>query len=397
LYAGGERPFFEDIESSEPTVYMIHNLLTLSECKLLIQPNPPSHQHNTMYRPMDTYSGGGSGGGSGSGGNRLQYLSDSSLYEHTDRRMVYTPTGLFHNTIFKAMDERMEQVTGFPAVHFSEWIVDRVGVGSTIQPHYDTLPGGMVPHATITVFLSDWTTTDTSTSTSTTSSPLLEGGEIVYPRTSGNSYPILIRPVQGLAIVHHNTNEQHELETNSLHAMLPITRKTTTTTTTTTTDGGDDTPPQYLYIARKYILPTPISNVRRAALPWYVIVFGGSASGTIPYPLVQCHFLLTTQLGNEIGNQYFDHMLIGLPIVLVVLILAVIGQQIHQQMQRHSSNSNTAAAATATTAVSTSAAAAAASSSSSSSSRKHTNKKENSTMVRSSTSMATAKKTKKKN
>jgi hypothetical protein len=397
LYAGGERPFFEDIESSEPTVYMIHNLLTLSECKLLIQPNPPSHQHNTMYRPMDTYSG----GGSGSGSNRLQYLSDSSLYEHTDRRMVYTPTGLFHNTIFKAMEERMEQVTGFPAVHFSEWIVDRVGVGSTLQPHYDTLPGGMIPHATITVFLSDWTTTDTSTSTTTTtaaSSPLLEGGEIVYPRTSGNSYPILIRPVQGLAIVHHNTNEQHELETNSLHAMLPITRKTTTTDGSGDDDDGSSSSssshnappaPQYLYIARKYILPTPISNVRRAALPWYVIVFGGSASGTIPYPLVQCHFLLTTQLGNELGNRYFDHMLIGLPIVLVVVILAVIGQQIHQQMQRQSPNSTTAAVTTTTTtttAVSTSSAAA----SSSSSSRKYTNKKENSTM-------ATAKKTKKKN
>ena len=28
LYAGGDRPFFEDVETHNPTLYLIHNLLT---------------------------------------------------------------------------------------------------------------------------------------------------------------------------------------------------------------------------------------------------------------------------------------------------------------------------------------------------------------------------------
>jgi hypothetical protein len=37
LYAGGDRPFFEDAISNGPVVYMIHNMLTGEECDELIQ------------------------------------------------------------------------------------------------------------------------------------------------------------------------------------------------------------------------------------------------------------------------------------------------------------------------------------------------------------------------
>lgn len=37
MYAGGDRPFFEDAISNGPVVYMIHNMLTGEECEELIQ------------------------------------------------------------------------------------------------------------------------------------------------------------------------------------------------------------------------------------------------------------------------------------------------------------------------------------------------------------------------
>ena len=36
LYAGGDRPFFEDALSKTPVVYLIHNMLTIEECDALI-------------------------------------------------------------------------------------------------------------------------------------------------------------------------------------------------------------------------------------------------------------------------------------------------------------------------------------------------------------------------
>jgi hypothetical protein len=37
LYAGGDRPFFEDVEPANPTLYLIHNLLTGSEADSLVK------------------------------------------------------------------------------------------------------------------------------------------------------------------------------------------------------------------------------------------------------------------------------------------------------------------------------------------------------------------------
>jgi len=36
LYAGGDRPFFEDVVSGMPLVYLIHNMLTADECDALV-------------------------------------------------------------------------------------------------------------------------------------------------------------------------------------------------------------------------------------------------------------------------------------------------------------------------------------------------------------------------
>lgn len=37
LYAGGDRPFFEDVEAINPTVYIIHNLLSAEECDSFVK------------------------------------------------------------------------------------------------------------------------------------------------------------------------------------------------------------------------------------------------------------------------------------------------------------------------------------------------------------------------
>ena len=46
LYAGGDRPFFEDVEAAQPTIYIIHNLLSTKECDALIE------QAKTLVRPV---------------------------------------------------------------------------------------------------------------------------------------------------------------------------------------------------------------------------------------------------------------------------------------------------------------------------------------------------------
>lgn len=37
MYAAGDRPFFEDCSSTQPGLYLIHNLLTKQECQQFIR------------------------------------------------------------------------------------------------------------------------------------------------------------------------------------------------------------------------------------------------------------------------------------------------------------------------------------------------------------------------
>ena len=51
LYAGGDRPFFEDVVSGDPLVYLIHNMLTADECDGLVS------AAEGMYDRVDDASG----------------------------------------------------------------------------------------------------------------------------------------------------------------------------------------------------------------------------------------------------------------------------------------------------------------------------------------------------
>ncbi len=279
---------------------MIHNLLTLSECDTMIeQANQQAFKpviSNQLANPL------------------IEYMTDTTPYQNVDRTVLHP--GFFQSLVMKAIDERIEQVTGFPINHYSEWIIDRVTVNSTYHPHYDNtlVPNDLIPHATITVFLNDLSEY----------ADRVEGGQLVYPTISGktaknvngNTDPIQIQPTQGLGVVHHNVNEKQRLETFSLHALLPITSKIQESSSSTV---------PYLYIAKKYILPTPISKVRRYAIPIYLLLFGRHGQTPITNLLSECYIAGIHQFGVDHGNLYFDYLIVGLPALILVMLLSLLG------------------------------------------------------------------------
>lgn len=297
MYAGGDRPFFEDVQAMNPTVYVIHNLLTPKECDSLIQQAKP------LVRLLQ------------SGRNDpLQYTTQADKLVQTER--VHLWEGLWQGPERQAIQERIEQVTGFPAAHLSDWTVDRLTEGSYWQPHYDTLPGNYVPMATITVFLSVPTTNDKDGDETGDGG----GGEMVFPNTETEP-PVLIRPVQGLAVVHHNTDEQHQFDLHSLHALLPV------------TGSGE------FYIATKYILPLPASKARRGVLPALALLNGGR----LPDLVVSLHDLLVAQFGVDTGGVYFDKVCVFVPVLLLLALVNVVGVYVHRQIKANRSSTPTPA------------------------------------------------------
>lgn len=259
LYAGGDRPFFEDVEAAEPTIYIIHNLLTKKECDALID------QAKDIVAPI-------------TGNDALQLTQDYKKFVNIERVMIWD--GLLKNPERKGIDERIEQVTGFPAAYYSDFIVDRVEKGSYWKPHYDTIDGSIVPAASITIFLS---------------TPR-EGGELVFPSTTGD--PVKVKPTKGLAVVHHNSDENNQFEVNSIHALLPVTSS------------------DAMYVARKFILPGPVSKTRRIALPLLAYV----NHGKLPYFVVILYKIMIDQFGSENGETYFDKFFIVVPGLVVIVI-----------------------------------------------------------------------------
>eukprot|EP00977_Amphora_coffeiformis_P011215 scaffold2688_cov157-Amphora_coffeaeformis.AAC.7 len=269
LYAGDDRPFFEDVESSRPTVYLIHDLLTPAECDALIAQAEPRLE---PFVKDDV----------------LQHASSSASFHKVDRVTLWQ--GIVQFPAQKAIEERIEQVTAFPGNHFSDFIVDRYQAGSYTQPKYDIIGDRLVPVASITIFLSD--------------APSNGGGEIVYPSTS-NSDSIKVLPRKGLAVVHHNTDERGQFDTSSQHAVLPP---------------GDGP----YYMAHKYIFMEPISYARRLALPALALPFGGKLPGAV----VQLHEYMVGQFGPDAGESYFDKVCVFVPVLIVLLIAQMVADRV---------------------------------------------------------------------
>jgi len=291
LYAGGDRPFFEDVTAATalPTVYLIHNMLTDAECTDLIA----------------------------SAGGKFKELDDTktSILEHItassdgkvkavgiDRAVLWK--GQLHSHAGKQIEERIDQVTGYPAEHFSDWHVDRFRSGSFFAPHFDVLPT-QIPIASISVFLNDV--------------PEESGGDIVYPNVSDGT-PVKIHPTRGLAVVHHNTDDQYQFDAATLHAELELT-------------GGDDA---VKYVARKYIYALPQSPARRVVLPIAAMMAGGA----LPDIVLQLHDVVVDKFGLEKGPLYFDKIMTMFPVVLLLLLASAVTSAVKGKVSASGSSSS---------------------------------------------------------
>lgn len=269
LYAGGDRPFFEDVEAAKPTIYLIHNLLTEEECDSLVR------QTSNKLSPITKV-------------DTLHYTHDVDKFHNVERVMLWK--GMVQGPTGKAIDERIEQVTGFPAAHYSNFVVDKMSKGSHVNPKFDVFPDG-VPAASMTVFLTE----------------AEEGGEIVFPST--NSDPIKILPQKGMAVVHHNTNDRNEFEMGSVHAILPY-------------SGSGD-----FFVAHRYIFVAPLSHARRIALPVFAFPFGGKLP-TIFSTVLEG---MNDKFG-ENGGAYFDKFCVFVPLLIILSIAQYIGEKVKQQV-----------------------------------------------------------------
>jgi hypothetical protein len=274
LYSGGDRPFFEDVEPANPTLYLIHNLLTEEEADDLVR------AAQSKVSPVEKE-------------DMLQLSQEVENFPGVKRTMVWQ--GMLQTTARKAIEERIEQVTGFPAVHYSDWVVDRLDSGAHWKPHYDTHPY-LIPMATITVYLTE------------------NGGPIVYPSSRD---PVKVVARKGMAIVHHNTDEKHNMDYSTVHAMLPP---------------QDDGP---VYVARKYVFTTPVTTARRVALPLFALPFGGKLPGIV----VALHDFLIEQFGMEQGSFYFDKACIFIPLLLLLVLAQSILEYVQAQVKGKSSSS----------------------------------------------------------
>ncbi|KAG7360876.1 PA domain containing protein [Nitzschia inconspicua] len=270
LYAGGDRPFFEDVEPVRPTLYLIHNLLTSQEADDLVK------TAKSKVEPLEEGKT-----------DALQLNTQPENYPGVESTMLWH--GMLQSPALKAVEERIEQVTGFPSAHFSDFVVDKLEPGAEWKPHYDLHPF-YTPMATIIVFLTD------------------NGGPVVYPSART---PIKVTPQKGMAIVHHNTDEHNQMDLNTVHALLPV-------------PAGAGA----AYVARKYVFTTPISNARRIALPAFALPFGGK----LPSIVTSVHDLMVDQFGMDDGSVYFDKLCVFLPLLLVGLLVQSLVGYIRKQL-----------------------------------------------------------------
>lgn len=262
LYGAGDRPFFEDAVSQNPVLYLIHNLLSNEECQMMM-----AMAKGKFDKVDDTI---------------------SNLLEHTvaenDRKprafgieKIMLWKGQLSGHAGKQINERIEQVTGYPQDQYSEWQISKFEKGSKHEMHYDFHPI-YSPVATITVFLNDLESNES-------------GGEIVYPKAGKDKNPIMVKPKLGLAVVHHNTDFDGHFDYHTLYGEKPLYND------------------EVKYIARKFVYSEPLPPSKRVVLPILAalnISGSGSGGGKLPRWVVTLYNYLVVKFGLENGNMYFD-------------------------------------------------------------------------------------------
>jgi len=273
LYSAGDRPFFEDAISQNPVLYLIHNLLNDEECKMLMD------TAKGKYEKVD---------------DTISNLLENTVAENDrkarafgiEKAMLWK--GQINGHAGKQIDERIEQVTGYPQDQFGDWQISKFEKGSKHEMHYDFHPI-YAPVATITVFLND-----------------LEGdgsgGEMVYPKAGNDKSPIMVSPKKGLAVVHHNTDFEGSFDYTSLYGEKPLLND------------------EVKYIARKFVYAGPLPPSKRLVLP----VLAAPTGGKLPRWVITLHDYFLVKFGLEQGTKYFDKLCIMGPLLFVIGLVSAI-------------------------------------------------------------------------
>lgn len=283
LYAGGDRPFFEDAMSGQPLIYLIHNMLTPEECDELLR------MAEGKYEKVDDT-------------NSVNNYLENSFASHQKggeainiERTQLWKGGVAGKTV-KDIDERMSQVMGFPAEHYSDFQMNKYVSGSSYKPHYDINDANGIM-ATVTIFLNDV--------------PEGQGGELVFSKPGDGGDPIMIRPKRGLAVVHHNTDENYNFDKTTVHEELPFKGSVK-------------------YIAKKFVYLNPQPTATRIVLPLIAMPFGGK----LPKVFSTLQNMLIEKFGYETADVYFQKIVVMIPVFLLVMIASAVSNFVQGKMKQ---------------------------------------------------------------
>ena len=232
------------------------------------------------------------------------FLSDSASSPPGSLSRVHLHRGALKDSTLAGIDARIEQVTGFPAQHFSDFIIEKHGKGDYLSPHYDGVAdeedgksppteaelfqaGPLEVTASMLIFLTDYVPGG--------------GGELIFPAADP---PIMIRPKRGMAVVWHNTDEAGRLDPFSVHGEMKVTVK----------NGGPK------YIAKKWVYARPRSFTRRYLLPALLLVNGGRAPAFLSSLSVWC-----ISVAGDKGHELFDFLICAVVILVILGILQLCG------------------------------------------------------------------------
>ena len=286
LYAGGDRPFFEDAVAKTPVVYLIHNMLTSEECDALIGMAAGKYDRVDDTTGINNYLD-----------NTMASTDANGKPSAVNVDRVTLWKGGIAGKVIKDVDERISQVTGFPPNHYSDFQVNKHVKGSAHLPHFDLNEANGIM-ATITVFLNDVEDG--------------EGGELVYPNPQDGGSPVMVRPRKGLAVVHHNTDENYVFDKSTVNEELVVTGSSTVK-----------------YVAKKFVYLNPQNNAMRVVLPLIALPFGGKLPGIFS----TLYIALIDKFGVETGGTYFRKIVTMLPVLLLLGIASVVSDAVQKKLK----------------------------------------------------------------
>jgi len=277
LYNAEERPFFEEITRQDPTLYLIHQLLTENECDFIIQ------NVEKKLTPLDD--------------TKSNYLEHIIPAHDGNKRAVNVETawiwrGFFNSHHGSQIDLKLEQITGYPRSQFSDWQIFKFSNRSYYDIRYDTHPLHE-PAVTISVFLVNL--------------PEGVGGEQIYPYVR-NGNPVKIIPHKGMAVVHHNIVIDED-NGNSSHDKFALYGDSVLNSV--------ENDASVKYIARRYIYQSslPLSS-RKLVLPFISLLNGG----VLPQWVVIIYETFLKKFGFSNGEEYFEKLCILSPFLFFCFI-----------------------------------------------------------------------------